>query len=314
MASGFFALLDDIAVLARATAGSLDDVVAGAAKASGKSVGILVDDAAVSPQYVRGLSPKRELPVVWGITVGSLKNKFLFILPVVLLLTWLAPWALPYLLILGGSYLVYEGAEKVLGWFGLHGHDEKHLEAVTGSAEGERKMVASAVRTDLVLSTEIMLISLSSLEVADDNWISKAIALSFIALIMTAIVYGAVALLVKLDDIGAHIATKPGRGAKAFGLGLVRAMPKVFSVLSVVGTVAMLWVGGHLLWKSLGDVGWHFAHDTLHGLEDFLHPYGGFITWTGDTFVSTLIGLAAGLLIAGAFTLVKRVSRKKPAH
>jgi predicted DNA repair protein MutK len=310
MASGLLILLDDIAVLARATASSFDDILLGAGRASAKSAGILIDDAAVTPGYVMGLSPKRELPVVGKITLGSLRNKFLLVIPAILLLSAFAPWVFPYLLIIGGAYLVYEGAEKVLGWLG-HGHSSKHLEAVSGDAAGEKRMVSSAVRTDLVLSIEIMLISLSALELQDNNWLSQLLALSLIALLMTALVYGAVALLVKMDDIGLHLALTKTGGLKKFGHGLVKAMPGVFKGLSVVGTIAMLWVGGHLLWKSLGDVGMAFAADTLHAVEAALHPFGGLITWLGDTAISAVIGLAGGLVIVGLLTPVKRLLRKR---
>lgn len=312
MASGLFALLDDIAVLARGSAASLDDIALGASKASVKSVGVIIDDAAVTPGYVMGLSPKRELPIVGKITLGSLRNKFLIVIPAILILSAVAPWVFPYLLILGGSYLVYEGAEKVLGWLGF-GHDEKHLEVVSGNADGEKRMVSSAVRTDLVLSIEIMLISLSALELQDNNWISKLVALSLIAVTMTALVYGAVAVLVKLDDIGLHMARREKRGIRLFGLGLLKAMPAVFSTLSIVGTLAMLWVGGHLLWKSIGDVGVKFVHDSLHTVEEFLHHFHPVIAWFGDTLASALIGLAVGLVFAGAATVVKRIFRKKTA-
>lgn len=313
MASGLFALLDDIAVLARGTAASLDDIALGASRASVKSAGILIDDAAVTPGYVMGLSPKRELPVVGKITLGSLRNKFLIVIPIILLLSAFAPWVFPYLLILGGAYLVYEGAEKVLGWLGLHSHSEKHLEAVTGSADGEKKMVSSAVRTDLVLSIEIMLISLSALELQDNNWISQLLALSFIAVMMTAVVYGAVAVLVKLDDIGLHMARREKRPVRLFGLGLIKAMPKVFATLSIVGTLAMLWVGGHLLWKSIGDVGVKFVYDSLHTVEDFLHHFHPVVAWFGDTLASAIIGLVIGLVLAGVATVGKRIFRKKKA-
>lgn len=313
MASGFFALLDDIAVLARATAASMDDIALGAAKASAKSAGIIVDDAAVTPQYVAGISPKRELAVIGRIALGSIINKLVFIIPAALILTWLAPWMLPYLLILGGAYLVFEGAEKVLVWLGVVKHHE-HTQAVGGSASSEKKIVNSAVRTDLVLSTEIMLISLSALEIGD-NWISKAVALIFIALLMTVLVYGTVALLIRMDDLGYHLAGKEHRRAtRLFGLGLVKSMPKVFKVLSVVGTVAMLWVGGHLLWKSLGDVGVGFAYDSLHGLEEWLHRYGDFLAWCGDTLASAVFGLLAGLVLAGIAIVIQKVLPKGKRH
>lgn len=307
------ALLDDMVLMARAAAASMDDIAAGAAKASAKSAGVIIDDAAVTPQYVSGITPRRELAIVWAIAKGSLRNKLLFIIPAALVLTWLAPWALPVLLILGGSYLVFEGAEKVFGWFGLH-HEKHHIQGAGGTAIDEKKVIRSAVRTDLVLSTEIMLISLSALELTDSgNWIAKTFALLLIALGMTLAVYGSVALLVKMDDIGIHLLKKDNRVVKRIGANIVKAMPGVFKFLSIVGTVAMLWVGGHLLWKSAGDLGFTFAYDTLHAVEDFLKPYGDFPAWLGDTLISAIIGLLVGsifALIFMGFTRLKRKSNK----
>jgi len=308
MASGLFALLDDIAVLARLTATSLDDVAVGALKASAKTAGVIIDDAAVTPQYVQGLSPARELPIIGKITVGSLKNKFLFVIPGAMILSWLAPWVLPFLLILGGTYLVYEGAHKVLSWVKLVETHKFHTPDGAGP-ELEKKMVSSAVRTDLVLSTEIMLIALSSLEV--DNWISKLVMLSLIALGMTLLVYGAVGILVKLDDIGLHLARREKRWVRLYGLSIVRAMPKIFTTLSIVGTLAMLWVGGHLLWLNLGEVGVAFFHDTLHALEEFMHHFHPVVAWFGDTGASMLFGLIVGTVVYYAITGAKKILPRK---
>jgi len=312
MSSGFFALLDDIAMLAKAAAASVDDVALGAMKAGSKSVGVIVDDTAVTPQYVQGISPKRELPIVWRISRGSLINKFALIIPAILILTWLAPWALPWLLIIGGSYLVYEGAEKFLAWFGVHNdhHSEKteseQVEEITGKTESElrreKKIVKSAVTTDLVLSTEIMLVSLSSIE-ETDFWIRLGI-LCVIGLVMTFMVYGAVGLLVKLDDIGLHSAlnSKFPKFMRRMGFGLAKGMPNVFKVLSAVGTVAMLWVGGHILISALNDVGVPFFYGILHHLSTLVDNAGGFVVWVVDTFVSMIFGLVVGLLYVGVLT------------
>lgn len=294
MSSGLFALLDDIVVLARAAATSLDDVALGASKAASKSVAVIVDDAAVTPKYVVGLSPKRELPVIWKITLGSLKNKFIFIIPAAMILSWLAPWMLPYFLILGGAYLCFEGSEKVLTWMRLlKAHDEK---AIAGAGtELERKMVNSAVRTDLILSTEIMLISLAAVD--EDNWIMKLLMLCLIGLAMTALVYGAVAILVKLDDVGLYLASKKNQLAQTFGRGLVKVMPSIFTTLTIVGTLAMLWVGGHLVWKSLGDVGVPIFESSLYAVEGFFHTWGGIFAWLGNTSVSIIFGMIVGVLV-----------------
>ena len=283
----------------------VDDIVSAAMKASAKTAGVVIDDAAVTPQFVQGLTPARELPVVGRIALGSLGNKFLIIIPIALLLTAFAPWVLPYLLIIGGAYLCFEGAEKVLEWFGLH-----HAE-VDEDARDEKKLVAGAVRTDLILSTEIMLISLASLDQGMGFWMTLVV-LAVIALLMTGIVYGAVALLVKIDDIGLSMVKNDNRRVRHTGVRVVRSMPAVFRVISVVGTVAMLWVGGHLLLVNLSDVGLKFLGDFIHGIEHLLEPFGGVVVWIGDTTVSAIVGLAVGLLIVGIVLLIGRMRGKKP--
>jgi len=295
MPSGFFALLDDISVLAKASLATIDDVALAAGRTAVKTSGVIVDDVAVAPSLVTGLSPARELPVIWKITKGSLRNKFLIVIPLLMLLSWLLPAALPYLLVIGGSYLAFEGAEKFLLMVNLlKGHKEERL-AANSSEELEKKMVTSAVTTDLVLSTEIMLISLSSIDI--DNWISKLLMLCIVAVGLTALVYGVVGLLIKVDDIGLHMARRKDRRIRLFGLGLLQAMPAVFKTLSVVGTFAMLWVGGHLVWKSLGDIGIELFSHSLHGLEEFFHHYHGIIAWFGETLASTAFGILWGVLI-----------------
>lgn len=270
----------------------VDDILSAAMKASAKAAGVVIDDAAVTPQYVQGITPARELPVVAKIALGSLANKFVIIIPIALLLTAFAPWVLPYLLILGGAYLCFEGAEKVLEWFGVsHGHADE-------SARNENKLVWGAIRTDLILSTEIMLISLANLEAGLDIWTTLAI-LAVIALLMTGVVYGAVALLVKIDDIGLKMAKNPVQRVRHTGTRIVRSMPAVFRFISILGTVAMLWVGGHLLLVNLGEVGVHVGADILHGIEHALEPAGAVIVWIGDTLFSAIAGLVAGLVIVG---------------
>ena len=271
----------------------VDDILSAALKASAKSAGVVIDDAAVTPQYVEGLSPARELPVVGRIALGSLANKFLIIIPIAMVLTAFAPWVLPWLLIVGGVYLCFEGAEKVLEWFGFHhgGHGDE-------GGRDEKRLVAGAVRTDLILSTEIMLIGLASLAADLGFWMRLAV-LAIIALAMTALVYGAVALLVKLDDIGLKMAKSTSEQVRHTGTRIVRSMPAVFRVISVVGTVAMLWVGGHLVLANLGEVGWHAPVDLLHGVEHALEPLGPVVVWFGDTLVSAIAGLAVGLVIVG---------------
>lgn len=282
----------------------VDDILSAALKASAKSAGVVIDDAAVTPQYVQGLSPARELPVVGRIALGSLANKFLIIIPLAMLLTAFAPWVLPWLLIVGGAYLCFEGAEKVLEWFGFH-----HAGPEDEGGRDEKRLVLGAVRTDLILSTEIMLIGLSNVDPDLDFWLRLAV-LAVIALAMTALVYGAVALLVKIDDIGLRMAKSPSSRVRHTGMRVVRSMPGVFRVISIVGTVAMLWVGGHLVLANLGEVGWHAPVDLLHAVEHVLHPAGPVVVWIGDTLVSAVAGLAIGLVIVGVALIIGKAFGK----
>ncbi|WP_114587854.1 DUF808 domain-containing protein [Microbacterium arborescens] len=285
----------------------VDDILSAALRASAKSAGVVIDDAAVTPQYVQGITPARELPVVGKIALGSIANKFLIIIPVALLLTAFAPAVLPFLLILGGMFLCYEGAEKVLEWFGMHHGAEDD------GPRDEKKLVLGAVRTDLILSAEIMLISLSNLDEGMGIWQTLAV-LAVIALLMTGIVYGAVALLVKIDDIGLRMAKNPSARVRHTGMRIVRSMPAVFRVISVVGTVAMLWVGGHLVLANLGEVGVAFTLDLLHGVEHVLEAAGGVVVWIGETAVSAIAGLLVGLVIVGVLTVIRRLRHGEPHH
>ena len=283
----------------------VDDILSAAMKASAKAAGVVIDDAAVTPQFVQGLTPARELPVVGKIALGSLRNKFIIIIPIALLLTAFAPWVLPYLLIIGGAYLCFEGAEKVLEWFGLH-----HAHVDEG-ARDEKRLVSGAVRTDLILSTEIMLISLANLEAGMGFW-ETLVVLAVIALLMTGVVYGAVALLVKIDDVGLSMVKNSDKRIRHTGVRIVRSMPAVFRVISIVGTVAMLWVGGHLVLVNLSEVGLTFLGDFIHGIEHALAPLGGVVVWLGDTTVSAIAGLLLGLVIVGVVLLIGRLRGKKP--
>src|SRR3954468_5057967 len=296
MSAGLAALLDDVAVLARAAAASVDDVAAGASRASVKAVGVIVDDAAVTPRYVQGFRPQRELPMIKRIAIGSLRNKLLLILPAALLLSALLPWLLTPILMLGGVYLCYEGAEKLWELIGAH---PMHAESVGEQGpEDEEALVSGAIRTDFILSAEIMVIALD--EVADEPLLSRALILVFVALVITALVYGAVALIVKMDDIGLRLAQTRGGLAASFGHGLVRAMPIVLSVLSTVGIAAMLWVGGHILLVGLHDIGISGPYDAVHHLEEdirhALGPAGGVAAWLTNTAASAALGVVAGAI------------------
>ena len=321
MSGGLVALLDDIATLAKVTASSIDDVAANAVKASSKAVGVVIDDTAVTPQYVSGLSPARELPIIGKIARGSLINKLFIILPIALLLTWLAPQFLPFLLIVGGAYLCFEGGEKVLenlGW--LPGHHEEHDEGgATSSEELEKGIVASATRTDLILSAEIMLVSMAGL--SNETGIMRVAVLIAVAFFMTFFVYGLVALLVKADDFGLHLAKdaikpKDNRPGPVDNVGrtIVRVMPHIFNLIGVVGTVAMLWVGGHLVIENLAAVGVPVFHHILEVAEHAVSAAGGFVTWLVETLLSGVFGVILGAVIAwivvGASTLVRRARTK----
>ena len=318
MSGGLVALLDDIATLAKVTASSVDDVAAGAVKVSSKAVGVVIDDTAVTPQYVAGLNPKRELPIIAKIARGSLINKLFIILPIALLLTWLAPHVLPFLLVVGGAYLCFEGGEKVLekiGWLpGLH---EEHEEGGAASAEElEKSIVSSATRTDLILSSEIMLVSMAGL--SNEHGAMRVAVLIAVAFFMTFFVYGLVALLVKADDVGVRLArgalepedNRPGP-VDNVGRTIVRVMPHVFGVIGVVGTVAMLWVGGHLVIENLADVGVPVFHHVLEAAEHAVSAGGGFVSWLVETLLSGVFGVILGAVIAwlvvGASALVRRV-------
>ena len=291
MSAGLAALLDDVAVIARAAAASVDDVAAGASRASVKAAGVIVDDAAVTPRYVQGFEPARELPVIKRIAVGSLRNKLLFILPAALLLSELLPWLLTPILMLGGIYLCYEGAEKV--WEMLRPHEAAHTE--DGEPADEEQLVKGAIRTDFILSAEIMVISLD--EVADEPLLSRAIILVLVAFAITAVVYGAVALIVKMDDVGLKLAREREGGTAQLGTGLVHAMPIVLSVLSKVGIAAMLWVGGHILLVGLDELGVHVLYDAVHHLEEDLP---GLLGWLVNTAASALLGLVVGAIVVAA--------------
>ena len=288
MASGLAALLDDIATIAKVAAASIDDVAAAAGKAGAKAAGVVIDDTAVTPQYVTGFTPDRELPIIWRIAKGSLKNKLLFILPAALLLSAFLPWAITPILMIGGAYLCFEGAEKVMEKFAdaTDGKEETLAEEVVEltSAEHEANMVGGAVRTDFILSAEIMAIALN--EVSNQTIWMQAGSLVFVAIAITLAVYGVVGLIVKMDDIGLHMAQREHGGTQAFGRTLVRGMPKLLALLSTVGTAAMLWVGGQIILHGL-----HVYPAKAVGLTD------GVLGWIADAALAGAFGLALGAAI-----------------
>jgi uncharacterized protein len=315
MSGGLFALLDDVAALARLAAASVDDVGAAAGRASAKAAGVVVDDTAVTPQYVAGVAAKRELPIIKKIAIGSLRNKIVFILPAALVLSEFLPWLLTPLLMLGGTYLCYEGAEKIYEKLAGHHAPEEAPQEQFGP-EHEGPMVSGAIRTDFILSAEIMVIALN--EVADEPFVSRAIILLVVAVAITILVYGVVAAIVKMDDIGLHLTERSSRLAQRVGHVMVRAMPGLLNVISVVGTAAMLWVGGHIILVGVDDLGWHWPYDLVHHWEeDIEHALGGIgaaVAWLANTFASLVIGVVWGFVVVGVMHVLPFRNKAAPAH
>lgn len=303
MPTGLVALLDDISVIAKVAAASIDDVGAAAAKAGSKAAGVVIDDAAVTPSYVTEFTPDRELPIIWQIAKGSLKNKLLILLPAALLLSVFVPWAMTPLLMLGGLFLCYEGAEKVLEKLGGAKHGETLEDPIEDMAAFEQERISGAVRTDFILSAEIMAIALA--EVADEPLVSRGIILALVAIVITVAVYGVVALIVKMDDIGLHLVKeRTSAAAKAFGRGLLHAMPRLLTMLSVVGTLAMLWVGGHILVDGAKKLGFKPPYEAIHAAEHAVHEatgaLGGVLGWLTNSTLSGVVGLILGLVVVFA--------------
>ncbi|MEM7721614.1 MAG: DUF808 domain-containing protein [Pseudomonadota bacterium] len=295
--SGLLALLDDVAAIAKVAAASVDDVIGQATKAGAKAAGAVIDDAAVTPKYVHGFAPARELPIVWKIARGSIFNKLVILLPAALLLSAFAPWAIAPLLMLGGAYLCYEGAEKVWHWLRpKHDAEEPLDEKLHDAAHLEEEKVRGAIKTDFILSAEIMTIALAALE-TDSIWFEAA-ALAVVAVAITAMVYGAVALIVKADDIGLHMSEESETEAgRATGRAIVRGMPSFLKWLTIVGTAAMLWVGGAIIVHGLAELGWHGPE---HVVEEFVFAFeglGSFFGWLCEVALFGVFGFVVGTLV-----------------
>ena len=349
MSIGLIALLDDIVGLAKVAAASLDDVTAQAAKAGAKAAGVVIDDAAVTPRYVVGFAAARELPIVGRIAWGSLKNKLLYLLPAALILSLLAPWAITPLLMIGGAYLCYEGSEKVfeaLFPHGAHEHEAAVGAAVQSAQSFEDEKVNGAIKTDFILSAEIMAITLASVPEASP-WM-QATVLATVGIGITVLVYGAVALIVKADDAGVALASSDrpvsglfGRGAqggppspadrtlapvsRTLGRGLVKGMPILLRLLSIVGTAAMIWVGGGIIIHGLEGYGLaglaHAVHDMAAAAGHAVPALAGTVEWLVSAAAAGLFGLVLGGLLIPlihyiAVPLVKalRGSRKGEKH
>ncbi|RTQ46241.1 DUF808 domain-containing protein [Hymenobacter gummosus] len=302
MPSGFFALLDDISALVKVSAASLDDVPAQVAKTTGKVSGIVIDDTAVTPKYVVGLDPSRELSIIFRIAKKSLINKLLILSPAALLLGYFAPWAITPILMVGGAYLCFEGYEKVHSMLSPHHEAEAEGDELTAITpeELEQQRVAGAVRTDIILSAEIMAIAYS--QVTGQPIVNQIAVMLAVAVFITVAVYGFVGLIVKMDDIGVHLAREGnGPATQKLGRGIVKFMPRFLSILSYVGTAAMLWVGAEIIAHGIP-----FTAHLLHELE---HALAGVpaLAWLAKVVACALFGLAVGFVVEKIVGLVKKV-------
>lgn len=318
--SGLLALLDDVAGIAKVAATSVDDVAVAAGKAGAKTAGVIIDDAAVTPKYVQGFAPARELPIIWRIARGSVFNKVVLLLPVALLLANFAPWLITPLLMVGGSYLCFEGAEKIFHALFPHGsHVIEEDMSVRVPGHLEEQKIKGAIKTDFILSAEIMTIALSAIE-APNIWIQAA-SLALVGIGVTVAVYGSVALIVKMDDVGLFVAQNARtRGVRALGRGLVKAMPMVMKVLSVVGTAAMLWVGGSIMIHGLEVLGFgwlgHHIHDWAYAIGHMVSDqWTGVVEWISKATMDGVFGLAWGfVLIPLATRVIAPLFNRKASH
>ncbi|HEV7258131.1 MAG TPA: DUF808 domain-containing protein [Bosea sp. (in: a-proteobacteria)] len=319
MASGLFALLDDIAGIAKVAAASVDDVVAQATKAGTKAAGIVIDDAAVTPRYAVGFAASRELPIIWRIALGSLKNKLLFLLPGALILALVAPWLITPLLMAGGVYLCFEGAEKIFEIVMPHApalQDEAGTAALDAKQLEEQK-IAGAIKTDFILSAEIMAITLSTVSTAS-FWM-QATVLAVVGIGITVLVYGVVALIVKADDAGLALAQQSFAPVRLLGRGLVIGMPHFLTALGAVGTAAMLWVGGGIIIHGLEEFGLiaigHASHGMAAAAAKALPALGGAIEWFVGAALSAVFGLiVGGIAIIAMHRLVEPLLKRRGAH
>ncbi len=312
MAGGLLALLDDVAAIAKVAAASLDDVASQAVKAGAKAAGAVIDDAAVTPKYVQGFAANRELPIIWRIAKGSFKNKLLYLLPAGLMLANFAPWLIAPLLMLGGAYLCFEGAEKVVHVIRPHHGQGAGADAGVGPVEDpahlEEQKAAGAIKTDFILSAEIMTIALAA--IPDSTIWMEAATLALVGIGITVAVYGAVALIVKADDFGLMLYAKGRLAAtRAFGRALVRVMPSFMRLLMVIGTAAMLWVGGSIVVHGLEELGFgwlgHHIHDLAHMVETVVpEGWSGFAGWSAKAALDGLFGVALGVVLIPVATKV----------
>ena len=307
MPGGLVALFDDVAAMAKLAAASVDDVAAAAGRAGTKAAGVVIDDTAVTPNYVVGLSPERELPIIAKIARGSLKNKLVFLLPAAVALSAFLPWAITPLLMLGGAYLAYEATEKIWEALTHTGHAEEVVK-ITDPHELEERQVSGAVRTDFILSAEIMAIALG--ELPEMGILQQAVVLAAVAIAITVGVYGAVALIVKMDDVGIHLSLRKPALVRAIGHGLVHLMPWLLSALSLIGTAAMLWVGGGIFAHGLEEFGAgvvpHTIHEVAVAAGHAVPAIEGAVEWVVQALGSAVVGLVVGAVIVVVMHLLPK--------
>lgn len=305
MSSGLLALLDDVSALVKASAASLDDVSTQVAKTSGKVSGIVIDDAAVTPKYVIGLSPDREVFIIWSIAKKSLINKIFILSPAALFLGHFLPWSITPLLMLGGAYLCYEGFEKVHTLFSSTSHVVDDIEVEIDLVKLEKTRISSAVRTDLILSAEIVAITYSN--VLSESFAKQASVMLGVGFLITVLVYGFVGLIVKADDIGLYFAKGNFHSlVQKSGALVVKMMPSFLNLLSYVGTLAMLLVGFGII---------------VHGIHPFavlqeelsleLSKSSTFLSWLLISLINIALGLFLGLFIDKGIKLFQLFSPKK---
>jgi len=318
VSSGLFALLDDVAAIAKVAAASVDDVMAQAAKAGSKAAGIVIDDAAVTPRYAVGFAADRELPIIWRIALGSFKNKLLFLLPGALLLAFIAPWSITPLLMIGGVYLCYEGAEKILELVVPHADGEAAGAAILDGTQLENEKIAGAIKTDFILSAEIMAITLAG--VSTSSFWTQAAVLAVVGIGITVVVYGVVALIVKADDAGVALAKGQFGPLRLLGRGLVIGMPYFLLVLSAVGTAAMLWVGGGIIIHGFEGYGFgwlgHLVANLGAAAGRAIPALGGAVEWLVSAGLSALFGLVVGgiAIVAMHNVVGPMIKRFRPAR
>lgn len=316
MPSGLVALLDDVASITKIAAASLDDIGAAAGKAGTKAAGVVVDDAAVTPNYVTGFTPDRELPIIWKIARGSLKNKLVFLLPAAMILSAFAPWAITPLLMIGGAYLCFEATEKIMEL--VIGHDAHVADVPVGTEPGEleQEKVSGAIRTDFILSAEIMAIALA--DVADRPLLTQGVVLAIVGILITIAVYGVVGLIVKMDDIGLHLAQRRAAATKAVGRGLVIGMPILMKALGFIGTAAMLWVGGGIVVHGAEHFHLtpipHLLHEAAESAGHAVPAAEGLASWLVTAAGSAVVGLIVGGIVILLLKLLQKVRGKPAAH